>query len=719
MSTDSDSKPDMIDPASLSHLLNGKALKALSDGSVDFYAVAAFIWFGKQISLRPSLANTVHAHITSRGDVESALAKALHIGWGHSTVAAQMTHTESGTNALLLIGALSTGTSPSSAADCLSELMVLSGCEADSLPNTDVLRRTVTYLAPFVHDLGFSKVLETINTAGLRMIARHNDDIKTDRSHLESLGTASAWADAINKLILAKERDESIYLDTRFRGSWLAAFASHILGMSTQVHLGSTEVWSSAGDRGRVVFQLATGSSAADTGITIASPPSLQHGPKRIEIDYLLGDALESLLRQDNDPSPDFLAMVQRSISREALAKLSKVTSGHGLVTRKTLNEVLKVMSIPGTILQDIDASSIVPLTQIDDGIGPYIRSTGLDHVQESDWAVLTAQCDRHRGKSASEVLNCGDDTTKHCFCGRVGGFILGFACSALALMFCQFDPTQVRMQGSVLSGSHVTTWSRHVTRNDRVGDMRFDHILLHIMHLVSGSGWVDSTTEERSAGAEVVGLSAGSYTVSYIGIMQKDCYDEVGRFLSLQSGKASFNGVVRPMILQTEGTSFFERPVQQPSGTSIATGSSLEPHYSPSAINVRFATRIAENAIIVDTEIGSGTAYKKVLMEEGMHRLLFKVAAPDCSHGPDAPYQIPQGQEMSLSGFVSDAISHLPGMNRTVFALRGNKLEQLLVCSAISNGYKTQALQLRACLECCVQKALASDGPSCVIMAG
>lgn len=718
ISIDSKSLAGMIDTASLSDLLNGKALKALSDGSVDFYAVAVSIWLGKQISLRPSVGSTVHDHIASRGSVESALAKSLSIGWGHSTVVVDLTKTEAGTNALLLIGALATGTSPSSAAQCLSELLALSGAEADSLPNVCVLQQLVSYLAPFVYDLGFSKVLEAINTAGLRMIARHNGDVDANRSRLESLGTAPAWAAAIKHLLTAQERDESIYLETRFRGSWLAAFASHVLGMSTEVHLGDVQVWSSTGDRGRVVFQLATSPSTTKPAPTIInSPPPPRNGPKRIEIDYLLGDALEALLLQDGDLSPEYLSMVQRSISREALAKLSKVTAGHGLVTRKTLDKVLKVIGISEDALNKIDASTIAPLTEIEDDIGPYLRTTGLDHVAAADWDILTSHCDHHRDKSPSEVLNCGIDTTKRCFCGRVGGIILGFACSALALMFCQFDPAQVRMQGSVLTGSHVTTWSRHVTRNDRVGDMRFDHILLHIIHLVSGSGWVDSAVEERSAGAEVVGLSTGSYTVSYTGILEKDCFDEIGRFLTLQSGRPSLNGVLRSMILQTESTGFLERPVQQPSGTALAAGSPLKPHYAPSEINVRFLTRIAENAIIVDTEIGTGSSYKKVLMEEGMHRLLFGVKAPECAHDPNTPYQVAEGEALSVSGFVSDSVSHLPGMKKAVFALQGNKLEQLLVSSAVSSGHKLQVLQLRACLECSIQTALATDGPSCVII--
>lgn len=127
-----------------------------------------------------------------------------------------MTRTRAGTNALLLIGALSTGSYNFPAAQCLSELLTLAGCEADKLPNVDVLRDMVEYFAPFVHDLGFSKVMEHVNSAGMRAIARNfetQSDVQEDCvKHLTSIGSASVLAGAISQLKLTAERDESIYM---------------------------------------------------------------------------------------------------------------------------------------------------------------------------------------------------------------------------------------------------------------------------------------------------------------------------------------------------------------------------------------------------------------------------------------------------------------------------------------------------------------------------
>lgn len=131
---------DIVNIGSLTHLITGRVLKALSDGGVDVYAVAASIWLGKQFKMRSALERTVHSHLASRKGINGFLAKALHIGWGHSEVAVEMSRTRAGTNALLLIGAISAGSSYFEAARCLSELLAISGCEPDHLPNVDVLK---------------------------------------------------------------------------------------------------------------------------------------------------------------------------------------------------------------------------------------------------------------------------------------------------------------------------------------------------------------------------------------------------------------------------------------------------------------------------------------------------------------------------------------------------------------------------------------------------
>ncbi|KAF6802787.1 hypothetical protein CSOJ01_11357 [Colletotrichum sojae] len=153
---------DVVNLGSLTHMMTGRVLKALSDGGVDTYAVAAAFWLGAKIPVRSSLADTVHVHISKRPTYHSVINKLLTIGWGHSTPVIEMTRNRAGTNALLLVGALGGGVTPFQAAQFLSQLLSEYGLGPDMMPSTDVLKGLVSYLTPFVYDLGFSKVLQHI-----------------------------------------------------------------------------------------------------------------------------------------------------------------------------------------------------------------------------------------------------------------------------------------------------------------------------------------------------------------------------------------------------------------------------------------------------------------------------------------------------------------------------------------------------------------------------
>ncbi|KAL5044314.1 hypothetical protein BDW71DRAFT_209524 [Aspergillus fruticulosus] len=189
---------DALNLASLAHLITGRVLKALSDGGVDLYAVAAAIWLGKQIPVRSALETTVHPHLAAKRGRSGFLAKALSIGWGLSDVAVEMSRTKAGTNALLLIGALSTGTSYYAAAQCLSELLSLAGCDHDKLPNVDFLKPMIAYLAPLMHDLGFSKVLQHVTVSASNLALRARNHVPPS---LTALGEAPVLAGAIKQLI--------------------------------------------------------------------------------------------------------------------------------------------------------------------------------------------------------------------------------------------------------------------------------------------------------------------------------------------------------------------------------------------------------------------------------------------------------------------------------------------------------------------------------------
>ncbi|KAI8959619.1 hypothetical protein F5Y11DRAFT_297225 [Daldinia sp. FL1419] len=214
---------DVVNTGSLAHLLTGRVLKALSDGGVDFYAIAAAIALGKGFDVRGSLGKSVRTHIMSRRNVQSIWSKALSIGWGDPGIADAMTKTKAGVNALLLIDAFASGSTSYQAAECFSELLALRGCEADQLPNVDVLKHMIGYFVPFLRDLGFSRVLGHITTTATQAISSicggYKEVIKnnTETIHnLTAIGDASRVAGVVNQLMLTSERKESFYIPVRY-----------------------------------------------------------------------------------------------------------------------------------------------------------------------------------------------------------------------------------------------------------------------------------------------------------------------------------------------------------------------------------------------------------------------------------------------------------------------------------------------------------------------
>ncbi|KAK1658400.1 hypothetical protein BDP55DRAFT_734161 [Colletotrichum godetiae] len=166
---------DVVNTASLGHVLTGRLLKALSDGGVDTYAMWAAVQLGKRIPIQALQQSSLHAHIMSKKTYQSVLFKALSIGWGHSAPVADLARTVAGANAIILIGALGTGSQAFAASQCLSEVMAIFGLEIDTLPSVDVLKGLVNYLAPFTQDLGFAKVVHHITNAAERRMPWFND----------------------------------------------------------------------------------------------------------------------------------------------------------------------------------------------------------------------------------------------------------------------------------------------------------------------------------------------------------------------------------------------------------------------------------------------------------------------------------------------------------------------------------------------------------------
>ncbi|TQN68719.1 hypothetical protein CSHISOI_06732 [Colletotrichum shisoi] len=353
---------DVVNTASMGHVLTGRLLKALSDGGVDTYALWSSVQLGKLIPVQKSLQNTLYAQIASKKTYQSVLSTALSIGWGHSAPVADLARTVAGSNAIILIGALATGCQPFAAAQCLSELMSIHGLEADMLPTVGVLKGLVGYPGP-----------------------------------MKNLGSPGALARAIKQLILTSQKGQSDYMVLEMRGSWLPAFASHVLGMSVELRLGDQIVWASGGERGSIHFQLdkdAKGvleSSLSRTGhITVRIEPDDDEDESfPISIDYLIGEALEAQFLK----RPEIDASIAESI-KGAIADLSfEVLENAGFTDKILLRSTNETCPLNGRFdgksslaetltLMNIDVDTPVELAAGQPGFF-YLRTmlVGLDRL--------------------------------------------------------------------------------------------------------------------------------------------------------------------------------------------------------------------------------------------------------------------------------------------------------------------------------------------------
>jgi hypothetical protein len=262
--------------------------------------------------------------LAERGGRSGFIAKALKLGWGHSDVPIEMARTRAGTSALLTINALATGSSAYSAAQALAALLTMSGCEPDMLPNIDVLKSMVVYLSPFLAESGFTKVFEHIASHARRSLLNQSSkgpESAIPEHRLMASGEANDWAKAVRQLILTADRKENMYFIVHQRGAWLAAYASHILGMAVKLLCRGQVLWEGAGSSGRATFeldQLPGPHLAKPDGFFILESPLTVGGGNHMFTDYLLSEALGIELSLMPGISDSSSRIIQSAIVRYA-----------------------------------------------------------------------------------------------------------------------------------------------------------------------------------------------------------------------------------------------------------------------------------------------------------------------------------------------------------------------------------------------------------------
>ncbi|KAF4909035.1 hypothetical protein CGCF415_v006196 [Colletotrichum fructicola] len=783
---------DLVNMASLSHMLTGRVLKALSDGGVDTYAMFAAFWLGGKVPVRTSLSETIHSQMVLKSgiSIQSVLAKALSIGWGHSTPVIEMTRTQAGTNALLVIGALATGSTSFQAAQLLHELLSIYGLDPQNLPNIDVLRGLTSYLAPFVHDMGFSKVLHHITVTTERAIRTSNKfadqsagDQEDELWKMRCLGNASIVAGDIKQVIFTAQRRGSYYMMLRARGAWLPAFSCHILGMSVEVRLDEEILWACGGDRGNIIFQLGhhptnnLSLQFAQTPLSIISVDgtgkSLQ---ERSFIEYPLDQAVSSHLAKWPEVDQDLTDIVHGAINSlsDEDASLYHIAT----VTRNKTDQGNDIFPMQGdfdigeAIRETLAAMNINPGSS---GEGPpYSYSNdwrlkcsrwqlGLSALSANDLKMVMRHCVLHRCMQTKWRLlmyDCDTKSTPECLCKRLGMLISGVVAASVALARCNFDSSQIMLQESMLMGETPAPWSQKLfcpngaesryPRNDEF----FDYLGRLTCHDYTDI-WLASyyTATRDGPEASVLGLSGGSFTIYYTCIMSRDCYDELGRIIEIRGGRASVAGVFRNVIMEwgTDNGQYYAqmhalRNNIEPS--VLAGGSHLEPHFRPS--QTQFSMDVGVDEALFSLRLGLHTPTSQPIyfpLTIFLVEFLSRWRIPRCEHARSDTYVSLHDGEVAVDGFngayrwvnlnndgggVFDGLNgayHWVNLNKLpgevlVFALKGDKLQQIFMCTFLSWArggleHRPGVLQLYACLKCSINEAKLGNKLPVVVIGG
>ncbi|KAI0386930.1 hypothetical protein F5Y04DRAFT_73854 [Hypomontagnella monticulosa] len=695
---------EISNTGSLVHLLTGRALKALSDGGVDFYSVAAAVTLGKSFVVRDSLGNTVRSHIMSKGGIQSVLSKALSIGWGHSGLAIEMTSTRAGVNALLLIGALATGSTSYQAAEYFADLLALRGCEADKLPNTDVLKQMIGYLSPFVHDLGFSKVLAHITTTAIRAI-RIDDphDTKTE-AYATRHGGASDIAGAINQLMLTSQKGEDIYMITRAMGAWLCAFGSHILGMSVELRLDDRIIWASAGTKGTAIFELgdygADDSVQSSSGIMLVDVSDPENQTSTI-ITHPIGEIFDSLMARDPRIDDTIREAIYQAICLISLSMSSvfvvEYTQFHSVRINskfkayEALKETLRAFGF-----KEDRVDSITPIA--------------LNHTPNSNIASTLRKgarrlysfiiCDKHSPGVCPEEMG-------RCLRGYIDRVVFGISLIVTYLMQCRFNADQLEIREDILLEDQEYLGRGRAELMTLGYSQR--RMISNIM-LVTGNGDAEQLRlgliEDFENWPSILGLSAGRNTICYTCVLRNDCYDMQGRFLSILPGRASLNGSLRSLLLETQKFPALST-LQAPSLTSLALGSTLMPHHAPSNANIYMDVSLTEKAMMFNFAFGPDRFHTQQLT---IAHCIITILGGDilrCSHGDMAAFRVGSNQNLATVGFgcVTEERKRDTDLLELI-AVRGNKLEQLLTVGVLSKQRKEYVFQAMSCLKCSIDEA-------------
>ncbi|KAL4982120.1 hypothetical protein BDW68DRAFT_182854 [Aspergillus falconensis] len=266
--------------------------------------------------------------------------------------------------------------------------------------------------------------------------------------------------------------------------------------MSVDILHEDLTLWACGGTNGKAIFQV--GDQRGDTlavqgcsisGVVLVDAPLSPAAQAPIVIDYGLSEALDIELEYLPPLNESLEAAVRLAIAHlsfrlleavrmKTAAFLSSIHHVNGRFESATaLNMTLKDLGL------DHDSSAFRVWLPDHSWTGSPAERNGLLHLVESAANSLKGVCHLHKD---------GGLSGGRCICCHVGRLIHAFASTAVALVQCRYESSQVRVRADVINGKVNTSWSRGCIFEDNgssLGCLDSHQLLYHLSQLMPGNG--------------------------------------------------------------------------------------------------------------------------------------------------------------------------------------------------------------------------------------
>jgi hypothetical protein len=283
------------------------------------------------------------------------------------------------------------------------------------------------------------------------------------------------------------------------------------------------------------------------------------------------------------------------------------------------------------------------------------------------------------------------------------------------ALMQCQYNPEDLRLDSKVLNGSRTTPWSRVTIESDRSVISAFlssAELFLHLSQLLHGSEAIKEVEIiNLSSGTEILAVSIDNMSVYYRALLDAECFDQYGRVLAISSGRFSSKGVLRRLVKERSTPNYDPRS-GYPTGhvSQITKGFNVVPTYAKGPVSPSMHITAAEEEFWAETCVFhcDTVLITAVELTRSIHELLCSIVGHACTHDAQRPYMVKSSEvrihqdhkgPIYLATFLGKANSSFEH-EIVMYALKDCLIEQLL---QIGISESTGRFQGEMCIECLV----------------